>query len=59
MCYPCSRTPVTLDSGLYKGRGEGEEAVALAYVQQSWVKDFVTNPSAVEATDEDELVVTL
>jgi hypothetical protein len=31
---------------------------ALAYVQQSWVKDFVTNPSAFEATDEDELVVT-
>jgi len=25
MCYPCVRTPVTLDSGLNSGRGVGGE----------------------------------
>jgi hypothetical protein len=40
----------TGDSGLSSG---------LAYVQSSWIKDFVTNPSAVEPTDEEELVIEL
>jgi hypothetical protein len=54
-----SRVPVAAQDATGDGRGEGEGGVALAYVQQSWVKDFVNDPSAVEATDEEELVIEL
>jgi hypothetical protein len=49
-----SRVPVAAQDATGDGRGEGEGGVALAYVQQSWVKDFVTNPAATLAEEDDE-----